>query len=96
MSLFLIIAIVFFALFLSGIYQLLLAIWHLREGKDRDSFVKRGMLACGLIIISFLAPYLIMIDEGVYGMSQQGSFLGQGIPSMGSTTGSTQTLPSHP
>jgi hypothetical protein len=51
----------FFFLLLSGIYHLLHALWELRAGVDRHAFVRRGMLACGLLFAAFVLPFVTMV-----------------------------------
>jgi uncharacterized BrkB/YihY/UPF0761 family membrane protein len=59
------VAVVFLLLFLSGLYQLLMAVWDLREGTNRDSFLKRGMLGVGLMLVAFFVPFFLMIMASI-------------------------------
>jgi hypothetical protein len=51
----------FFLLLLSGIYHLLHAVWEYRAGADRHAFVRRGMLAFGLVFAAFVLPFVTMV-----------------------------------
>jgi hypothetical protein len=51
----------FFLLLLSGIYHLLHAVWEYRAGADRHVFIRRGMLACGLLFAAFVLPFVTML-----------------------------------
>jgi hypothetical protein len=53
--------VLFFILLLSGIYHLLHAVWELREGAVRHAFVRRGMLACGLLFAAFVLPFVAVV-----------------------------------
>lgn len=65
-----VLAIVFLLLFLSGMFQLLQALWELREGSNRNAFLSKGILGVGLIAIAFLVPYIVMFMSSVQHVQQ--------------------------
>ncbi|MBX6352950.1 MAG: hypothetical protein IRZ10_06400 [Thermoflavifilum sp.] len=48
-----------------AIYHILQAVWALREGASKEVFLRRGMLAGGLLVLVFLVPYLTMVTLGM-------------------------------
>jgi hypothetical protein len=51
----------FFFLLLSGMYHLLNAVWEYRAGADRHAFIRRGMLAFGLVFAALVLPFVTMV-----------------------------------
>jgi hypothetical protein len=62
-----VLATVFFLLFLSGAFHLLQAAWYLREGTNRNSFLTKAMIGIGLMGIALLVPYMVMFYMGLNG-----------------------------
>lgn len=58
-------AIFFLLLFLSGVFQLLQAVWELRKGDNRNAYIGKRMLGMALIVISFVAPYLFLFMSSI-------------------------------
>ena len=81
--------VVFLCLFFTGLFLLLHAIWDLREGLNRSSFVKRGMLGIGLIVLAAIAPYVFMFAASIPSAS---THISMHIPATSSSI--TQTVPS--
>lgn len=63
-----VIVVAFLLLFLSGIYHLLQGIWELRLGQNRNMFVTKCMLGAGLIVFSFLVPYIVMFTTSIHAL----------------------------
>lgn len=58
-------AIFFLFLFLSGVFELLQAVWELRKGDNRNAYIGKRMLGMALIVISFVAPYLFLFMSSI-------------------------------
>lgn len=67
-------AIVFLLLLLSGVFQVLQAIWELRQGDNRNVFIAKGMLGMALITIAFVAPYLLLYMSSITSIQQMQHF----------------------
>lgn len=56
--------VVWLIVFCVAVYHILQAVWALREGASKEVFLRRGMLAGGLLMLAFLVPFLAMVSLG--------------------------------
>jgi uncharacterized membrane protein YidH (DUF202 family) len=61
MVLIIILVLLFLLLFLGGMYHLARALWEFRRGENRNAFVLRAMVGSLLVVLSFLAPWLMLM-----------------------------------
>jgi hypothetical protein len=52
-------------LFIGGLYHLALAVWELRRGENRTEFVRRAIVGGLLLVLAFIAPWLMFIVAGM-------------------------------
>lgn len=47
-------------LFFFGLYQIVVAIWELRQGNDRSVFIRHAMIGVILLVVASFLPVLLL------------------------------------